>query len=75
MITYAEIALLVLRIVYFIMGKIQSDQQFNAGVDAEIARAAQAILRKTQAGKAIMEKVDAMAEADVDAGLRELEPK
>lgn len=75
MITYAEIALLVLRIVYFIMGKIQSDQQFNAGVDAEIARAAQEILRKTKAGKAIMEKVDAMAEADVDAGLRDLEPK
>lgn len=73
--SYLQLALLVLKLANFIMGKIQSDQQFQAGVDAEVAREAQAILRKTKAGKALMEKVDGMSEADVDANLRDLEPK
>jgi len=73
-ITWAEIALLVLKIADAIMGQINNQKQFQAGTDAEIAKVSAAILAKTMAGKAIMEKVDSMNEADVDAELRKLEP-
>ena len=75
MITWAEIVLLVLKVAYAIMGAVNDQKQFQAGTDAEIAKISAAILRKTQAGKAIMEKVDAMSDADVDAQLTGLEPK
>lgn len=42
-------------------------QQFDAGQDAEIAKSSLAILKQTDAGKAIMEKIDAMAPAKRDA--------
>lgn len=72
MFTYAEIALLVLRIVNLIMGQVNYASAFQAGTDAEIAKISAEILRKTKAGKAIMEKVDAMSESDVDAELGKL---
>ena len=75
MFTWAEIALLVLKIADAIMGQINDQRQFKAGTDAEIAKVSAAILAKTQAGKAIMEKIDAMSDDDVDAGLTGLEPK
>jgi hypothetical protein len=75
MFTWAEIALLVLRIANLIMEQVASNKAFQAGTDAEIAKVSAAILAKTKAGKAIMEKVNAMSEADVDAGLIALEPK
>lgn len=71
---WAEIVLLILKIVNAIMGEIGNQRQFQAGADAEIAKISAAILRKTSAGKAIMEKLDAMSDAEVDAGLRSLEP-
>lgn len=75
MFTWAEIVLLFLKLANAIMGQINDQRQFKAGADAEIAKISASILRKTQAGKAMMEKVDAMSEADVDAGLVGLEPK
>jgi hypothetical protein len=75
MLTWAEIVLLILKIANAIMGELGNQRQFQAGADAEIAKISAAILRKTQAGKAIMEKVDALSDADVDAALRGLEPK
>lgn len=75
MFTWAEIVLLFLKLANAIMGEVGNQRQFQAGVDAEIAKASAAILRKTAAGKAIMEKVDAMSDADVDAALVGLEPK
>lgn len=75
MFTWPEILLLCLKIVNAVMDKLNYNQGFQAGTDAEIAKVSASILRKTQAGKAIMEKVDAMSEADVDAGLIDLEPK
>jgi hypothetical protein len=75
MFTWPEIVLLLLKITNMILDKINYNQGFQAGTDAEIAKISAAILRKTQAGKAIMEKVDAMSDAEVDAGLRGLEPK
>ena len=43
--------------------------------DDEIAREAAEIMKKTSAGKAILEKVNALSDDDVDAQLRGLEPK
>jgi len=74
MFTIPEIVLLVLKIANAIMTEVHDTKSFQAGTDAEIAKISAAILRKTQAGKAIMEKVDAMSDQDVDTGLRGLEP-
>jgi hypothetical protein len=73
--TWAEIVLLILKIADAIMNQVGNQKQFQAGADAEIAKISAAILAKTQAGKAIMEKVNALSDADVDAQLRGLEPK
>ena len=75
MFTWAEIVLLILKIANAIMGEIGNQRQFRAGADAEIAKISAAILAKTAEGKLIMEKVNAMSDSDVDAGLRGLEPK
>ncbi len=72
MFTWPEIILAVLKLVNAIMGAIEQDKWMKAGADAEIAKISASILRKTAAGKAIMEKVDAMSDADVDAELRRL---
>jgi hypothetical protein len=74
MFSVPEIVLLVLKIANAIMGEVKDRRQFQAGTDAEIAKVSTAILAKTQAGKAIMEKINAMSDEEVDAGLRDLEP-
>jgi len=75
MFTWGEIVLLFLKLANAIMGSVNQDKWMRAGADAEIAKISAAILAKTTAGKVIMEKVNAMSEAEVDAGLRGLEPK
>ena len=75
MFTWAGLILAALKIVYAIMGAVQQDKWMQAGEDAEIAKISAAILQRTAAGKKMMEKVNAMSDADVDAGLRGLEPK
>ncbi len=75
MFTWPEIVLLVLKIANAIMTEVHDQKSFQAGTDAEIAKVSAAILAKTQAGKAIMEKVNALSDKEVDAGLTGLEPK
>lgn len=75
MLTWASIILTALKIIYAIMGAVNQDTWMQAGADAEIAKISAAILAKTQAGKLIMEKVNAMSDKDVDDALRGLEPK
>lgn len=75
MFTIPEIVLLILKIANAIIQQVGDQKQFDAGVDSEIAKVSQAIMAKTQAGKAIMEKVNALSDKDVDAGLSGLEPK
>lgn len=75
MFSIPEIVLLVLKIANAILSEVHDQKSFQAGTDAEIAKVSAAILGKTQAGKAIMEKVNAMSDEDVDGGLRGLEPK
>ncbi len=75
MFTWPEIVLLGLKLLNAIMTEVGDAKSFKAGTDAEIAAVTAAIMRKTQAGKAIMEKVDAMSPEEVDVGLRDLEPR
>jgi cell division protein FtsX len=75
MFTWPEIILLVLKLANAIMGEVNNQRQFTAGQDAEIAKVTASILRKTAAGKAILERVNALSDDDVDAELRGLEPK
>jgi hypothetical protein len=69
------LALTVLKLVNFIMGFVDRQQLMEAGRQEEIAKISGEIMRKTAAGKAIMEKVNAMSAADVDASLTGFEPK
>lgn len=75
MITWSTVILFALKILYGIMGAVNREKWMQAGADAEIAKAALAILNRTEAGKKIMERVNAMPDADVDAALRGLEPE
>jgi hypothetical protein len=74
MFTWADIVLLTLKIVNIIMGDVDEAKWMQAGKDAEIAKISAAILAKTTAGKAMLEKVNAMSDPEVDAALRGLEP-
>lgn len=74
MFTYAGLVLALLKFVNELMNYVDHEQARQAGVDSEIAKASLAIAKKTAAGKAIMEKVNALSDSDVDAGLRGLEP-
>ena len=75
MFTWAGIILAALKLINAIMGEVNREKWMQAGADAEIAKISAAILQKTVAGKKMMEKVNAMSAADVDAALIELEPK
>lgn len=69
---WASIILTALKIINAIMGAVNQDKWMQAGADAEIAKISAAILKKTAAGKKIMEQIDAMSEADVDRELGDL---
>jgi hypothetical protein len=64
-----------LKLVNLLVDVAQQNKWMKAGADAEIAKTSAAILAKTAAGKAIMEKVNALSDSDVDIALRGLEPK
>lgn len=69
---FLGLALAVLKLVNFIMGFVDRQQLMEAGRQEEIAKVSAEIMRKTAAGKAMLEKVNAMSDADVDHGLGEL---
>jgi hypothetical protein len=73
--TWVSLALALLKFVNTIMMWARERELIDKGYDQAIAEVTQSILVKTAAGKAIMEKVNAMSDAEVDAGLRGLEPK
>jgi len=75
MFTWADILLIALKIINAIMSAVSQDKWMQAGRDAEIAEVSKAIMAKTQAGKGILEKGNALSDSDVDAQLRGLEPK
>ena len=75
MFTWAGIILAVLKFINWAMGRADQDKWMQAGADAERAKTSASVLAKVEAGKKITEKVNAMPDADIDAGLRGLEPK
>lgn len=75
MFTWAQLALTLLQFANNIMRYIDRAQSIKAGTDAEIARSAASVLKQTEMGRQIVAQVNAMSEAQVDAALKELEPK
>lgn len=73
--TWLSLALTLLKVVNQIMMWARERELISQGYDKAIAEVTQEILRKTDAGKAILEKVNRMSDAEVDDGLRGLEPK
>lgn len=71
--TWLSLALALLKFVNSIMNWARERELIDKGYDKAIAAVTQSIFEKTTAGKAIMEKVNAMSPADVDAALRGLE--
>ena len=73
--SYVSLILALLKFVNNLMDWVQREKYMKAGADAEIAKVSAAILKKTESGKKIWEKIDAMGSDEVDAALRDLEPK
>ncbi len=72
---WISFALALLKFVNGIMNWGRDRGLISQGHDEAIAEVTQSILVKTEAGKKIMERVNAMSDEEVDAGLHSLEPK
>lgn len=72
MITTIELALACIKFANFLLGLVEREQLKKSGRDEAIAEMAVMVAKRTKAGKAIMEKIDAMSDDDVDAALRDL---
>lgn len=70
----AQMALLALQLILALITWLREQGQLKAGADQEIAKAATAILLKTEAAKEVMRKVTGMTDEQVDKALKELEP-
>ena len=73
--TWVSLALALLKFVNSIMTWARERELITKGYDQAIAEQSAAILEKTAAGKAILERVNALSDDNVDAELRGLEPK
>lgn len=75
MFSWLTLALALLKFVNNLMTWARERELISAGYDKAIAEVSHQILIKTEAGKKIMERVNAMSETEVDDGLRGLEPR
>jgi hypothetical protein len=73
--SWVSLALALLKFVSSLLTWARERELISEGYDKAIAEQSAAILRKTDAGKKILEKVNAMSPSEVDSGLRDLEPK
>ncbi len=73
--SWLSLALTLLKVALAIMTWIRQRELIAQGYDQAIAETALAIAAKTAAGRKIMERVNAMSDEDIDAGLRGLESK
>lgn len=71
---YIQLALALLQISLAFVSWAKQSQALEAGQDEAVAKAAASVLAETKAGKAILDKVAAMSDTDVDKGLKDLEP-
>jgi hypothetical protein len=72
---WIKIVLLVLQLAEKIFDWSLKQGYIQQGRDEEIARAAAALLAKTEYAKNVREKISAMDDATLNAALRDLEPK
>lgn len=61
-----------LRVISGLLDYAQRQAWIKAGADAEIAKVSASILQKTEAGKRLMEKLDAMRDDELDKFMLEL---
>lgn len=73
--SWVSLALTLLKIVSTIMTWARERELIDKGYDQAVADAAAEIMKKTVAGKAMLEKVNAMSDSEVDDALRNLEPR
>lgn len=66
MFDYITLAKLGLQIILWCMNKYHDQQQFDAGKEQQIAEQAKAVLGMTAEGKRILEKLNAMSDAQLN---------
>ena len=71
--SWIQLALACLKLANILADWGRESGQLKAGEDAALGRAAQAVLKATDWGKAISEKIDALDDAGLDDLERELE--
>ena len=74
MFSWLSFAIALLKVITNIVSWYKQNQLIEQGYDQAIAEETTKILAMTTRGKAMLEKVNAMDEATVDAELRKLEP-
>lgn len=72
---WVNLGLAFLKLANLILGLVKDQQLIDAGVDKEIARNSASILARTEIGKQIDLRAAGLTEAQVDAELKDLEPK
>lgn len=75
MLSWIEIALALLKLVNLLTSWAHDRELISEGQRQEIAKTALAIATKVHSRDQILEMVNALSDADVDAQLRGLEPK
>lgn len=66
MFEWAKVGLAVLQVALWFLDEAKRRQQFNAGHDSAVLDAAKQVMARSDDGKRLMEKIDAMSDADVD---------
>ena len=74
MITWGSVILQVLQLVNALISWARREGHIKEGYDRAIAEQAREIFRKSEHARAVVEKIDAMSDAEVDAALVGLEP-
>ena len=75
MLSWVNLAVALLKFVNFVMNWAHERELISEGQRIEAARTALAIAAKVRTRDEILEMVNALSDADVDAQLRGLEPK
>jgi hypothetical protein len=74
MASWISLLLGLLKLVNWMLEQKQIHDAMTAGQDAEITRQLQEVMKKTEKGREIMEKVKLLTDTDLDDKLRKLEP-
>lgn len=73
--TWSLIILAALQVVNYILGRLQSQKEFDAGYNKAIAEEAAKILKSNQYAKQAMANINSLSADDTDKLLQQLEPK